>query len=280
MIGYFFTPVQNIIELQSLLQEAYIVAERLEDIYDSSAEKHGLNEVCTIENGNISFNNVNFRYPNSDLILDKLSFDIHDGSSIALIGASGCGKSTAAKLMTRLCESENGEIHISNCDIRNFSLDELRSNVAYVPQETFLFSDSLRNNLTLGLKEPISDKKILEVLELCDCGFMSEKHITLDSVVEENGSNFSGGQLKRLALARALLRNPKVLILDETTANLDTESVRHITERINTLPITKIWITHNPENIVNLDSIMSLDAVEPSDIKSDFYNLTAAASTT
>jgi len=279
MIGYFFTPVQNIIELQSLLQEAYIAAERLEDIYDSSAEKHGLNEDYTIDNGNISFDKVSFSYPNSGMILEKLSFDILDKSAVALVGASGCGKSTTAKLMTRLCEPESGEIHIGNRDIRNFSLDELRSNVAYVPQETFLFSNTIRNNLILGLKEPISDERILEALELCDCSFMSEKDMTLDSVVEENGSNFSGGQLKRLALARALLRNPKVLILDEITANLDSESVRRITERINKLPITKIWITHNADQISNLDQIVNINHNNISIQHSGLSNFKAAVAT-
>lgn len=279
MLGYFFTPVENIIELQQLLQEAFIAAERLEDIYDSSAEKNGQNEECTVENGNISFDNVSFSYPNSDLILNKLSFDIPDGSSVALIGASGCGKSTAAKLMTRLCEPESGEIRISNYNIRNFSLDELRSNVVYVPQETVLFSDTIRNNLILGLKGTISDERILNVLELCDCGFLEDKYITLDSVVEEGGSNFSGGQLKRLSLARALLRDPKVIILDETLANLDTESVHRITERINNLPITKIWITHNPDQISGLDQIININTNNISTQHSELSVLKAAAST-
>lgn len=277
MLGYFLTPVQNIIEMQSSIQEAYIAAERLEDIYDSGTEEKSENAGGRVENGSIEFEKVNFAYPNSELILKDLSFNIENGSSIALVGASGCGKSTAAKLMTRLCNPESGSVRIGNHDVNDIPLNELRQNVVYVPQETFLFSDTIRNNLLLGVNDTVTDEEINEVLELCDCGFLKEKHMTLDSVVEENGTNFSGGQIKRLAFARALIRKPKVLILDETTANLDAESVRKITRQINSLPITKIWITHNPENIEKLDRVMSLEGSMAVCPKPDTCYVTAAA---
>lgn len=277
LLGYFLTPVQNIIEMQSSLQEAYIAAERLEDIYDSSIEEKSENANGKVENGNIEFNKVNFAYSNSDLIIKDLSFSVKNGSSFAIVGKSGCGKSTIAKLMTRLCNQENGNIRIGNHSISDIPLNELRKKVVYVPQEISFFCDTIRNNILLGINEKITDEEINKVLELCDCEFLKEKHMTLDSVIEENGTNFSGGQLKRLALARAIIRKPKILILDETTSNIDAESVKKITSQINSLPMTKIWITHNPENIQGLDKTISLEGVMSTCKKPDTCYLTAAA---
>ena len=256
MLGYFFTPVQSIIEMQQSLQEAYIAAERLEDIYDSTPEEQNIKSTAKITKGNIRFDHVSYRYPNSDLVFDNLSFQIEQGSTTVIVGDSGCGKSTAAKLMTKFYTPESGIIQIDNHNINEYSLEELRQNIVYVPQEVFLFSDTLRNNLTIGIEREVTDQEIWNVLKICDCGFLDKN--SLDFMVEENGSNFSGGQLKRIALARALLRKPKVLILDETTANLDSKSVQKITANINNLPITKIWITHDPDSIRRIDNIIQM----------------------
>ena len=257
MLGYFFTPVQSVIEMQQSLQEAYIAAERLEDIYDSSPEEQNIESTTKITKGNIIFDRVSYRYPNSDLVFKNLSFQIKQGSTTVIVGDSGCGKSTVAKLMTKFYKPESGIIQIDDRNINEeYSLVELRKNIVYVPQEVFLFSDTLRNNLTIGIEREVTDEEIWNILKICDCEFLDKN--SLDFMVEENGNNFSGGQLKRIALARALLRNPKVLILDETTANLDSKSVRKITENINNLPITKIWITHDPDTIKRIDNVINM----------------------
>lgn len=262
LLSYFLSPVQNLVELQGTLQTAVVAADRLNDILELEIEKSG---ELTFENKmeDICFENVSFRYGNRDLVLDNLSFSVKKGEQIAFVGESGCGKSTITKLLMGLYKPEMGSVLMNNRNINEYSLKSLRNKIAYVPQTTFLFSDTIRNNLILGLEaEAIpSDEKIGEILELCCCHFIHEMPFGLDTMLEENGANLSGGQRQRLAIARALLRNPELLILDEATSALDTITESNIQKGLKQYypNMTVVMIAHRLSTVKDCHQILVMD---------------------
>lgn len=223
LLSYFLSPVQNLVEVQSNLQTAIVAADRLNDILNIKPEiqdGHRLSDLIH----EISMEHVDFRYGNRDRVLNDLSIRIQAGEKIALVGESGCGKSTVTKLLMGMQIPENGKISINGEASSEIALADLRKRIAFVPQTTFLFSGSIRENLMLGIEDPdkITDQRINKVLKACCCDFVDNMPFGVDSMLEENGVNLSGGQRQRLAIARALLRDPEILILDEATSALDT----------------------------------------------------------
>lgn len=261
LMTYFLTPIQNIVGLQGSLQTALVAADRLNDVMDLQKEVGGEDTLESIEK--ISFDDVSFRYGNRNLVLDKLTMKAVKGEQIALVGESGCGKSTATKLLMGLYDSEDGTVTINGKDIREYSIESLRKHIAYVPQTTFLFSDTIRNNLLFGLKEQDmpSDEEIANVLDICCCEFILDLPFGMDSVLEENGSNLSGGQRQRLAIARALLRKPDLLILDEATSALDTVTEHSIQRALSKYYSDMIIVTvaHRLSTVKDHDHILVLD---------------------
>lgn len=262
LLNYFLEPIQNLVGIQDSLQTALVAADRLNDVLELKPEKSGHFELNTsIET--IDFKNISFRYGNRDLIIKDLSFSIKKGDKIAFVGESGCGKSTITKLLTGLYKPESGSIQINQKNIEAYSIKSLRTNIAYVPQTIFLFSDTIKNNLTLGLEQDSipSDKKIKEVLNMCCCDFVNEMPFGLDSILEENGANLSGGQKQKLAIARALLRNPQVLILDEATSALDTIAERRIQTALNQFypEMTMIIIAHRLSTVKECNDILVMN---------------------
>ena len=164
---------------------------------------------------------VDFRYGNRELVLSDVSLRVARGEKVAVVGESGSGKTTLAKLMLRFYEPEKGSVCVDGQDLKEFDVDDLRSKIAYVDQDTFLFSDTIRNNLLLAC--PDSDEA--ELKRACESSraadFIENLPMKYDTLLEENGTNISGGQRQRLAIARALLKKPQLLILDEATSNLD-----------------------------------------------------------
>lgn len=257
LLSFFVSPVTNIINFQDELLEAVIAAERLEEITDSSPETNVISDL-KIEDGNINFNDVNFSYGYSKPLIKNVSFDIKSGDKLSLIGNSGCGKTTIAKLTAKFITPQNGAVMIDGEDINAYNLDELRRKVCLVPQETFLFNDSYRNNLLYGNNDSLTDEEIYETLSYFGSSFVKEKG--LDSIISENGKDLSGGQKQILSLTRALLRKPKILILDEITANIDSESKEKILSTVNNLNnITVIWITHDTDVINSCNYSLRVD---------------------
>lgn len=220
LLSYFTAPIKNVIELQPSIQKAFVACERLKDIFELEIDsKEG--QKCPSKLNKWKISNVDFRYGNNELILSNISFEINKGEKIAIVGESGCGKPTVAKLLMRFYEPEKGEILCNNIPINELNLKELRKNIAYISQETFLFTDSIYNNLCMGL-ENISDEEIVAACKRsCIDEYINDMPYGYNTLIEENGMNLSGGQRQRLGIARALLRSPQLFIFDEATSNLD-----------------------------------------------------------
>lgn len=262
MLNYFMDPIQNVMELQGTMQAAVVAAGRLRDILDRTKEIAGSKEKkAPFCSGDITFENVSFRYGNRFLVLDDLNASIRQGESTAIVGPSGCGKTTVTKLLMGFYTPEQGDVRIGGQDVDAMDLEDLRRNVAYVPQNVTMFSDSIRKNLLIGNDRTFSDAEIEAALEAVGCDFVKEMPFGLDTILEENASNISGGQRQRLAIARALLRNPRVLVLDEATSALDTISERKLQDALKKFNpnMTLIMVAHRLNSIRNCDHILVLD---------------------
>lgn len=257
LMGYFSSPAKNLINLQPELERAKIAFARLHDVTDIEVEKELYSGIDVPEAINTwSAESVSFRYGNHELVLRDISFRVSKGEKIAFVGESGCGKTTIAKLIMRFYQPESGRIKINGDDINSYDLKSFRQAIAYVSQDTFLFSDTLRNNLSLGITVP--DEKIIKVCNICNLDkLFIEGEAGLDVQIEENGANLSGGQRQRIALARALLREPQLLILDEATSQLDTMTENSIQNAIDTLSdkAACIIITHRLATVTKCDRI-------------------------
>ena len=255
MIDYFLNPISNLIDLQPTLQTASVAAERLNDVFDSEMEDVG--QISDLNVTDIQVKNLRFRYGNREEVLKGIHMHIQKGQKIAIVGESGCGKTTLAKLLLRFYEPESGNIYINGQNITNYSRLSIRNRIAYIPQNVFLFSDTIKNNLKM-VDEHVTDEEIERVCKLCKAdAFIQNLPLKYDTILEENGSNLSGGQRQRLAIARALLSKPDVLIMDEATSNLDTITEKAIYEVLHTVlkDTTCIMIAHRLRTIKNCDYI-------------------------
>lgn len=213
--------------------------------------------------GNVTFSNVNFTYPSRPdvQVLNNIDFHIDQGQTIALVGASGAGKSTITSLLLRLYENYEGVISIDGTDTRQLDLTELRRNMALVPQDISLFAGSIRDNIRYGRPDATEEEIITAAQNANAWEFISAFPEGLDTIVGERGARVSGGQRQRLAIARALLRDPAILILDEATSSLDAESEALVQSALDTLMEgrTSIIIAHRLSTVRNVDKIYVLD---------------------
>lgn len=257
LLAYFTEPIKNLIELQPTLQTAFVAADRLNDILELKSEDMKTGAVLPNEVSRWDFQNVDFRYGNRELTLHKVSLTLRQGEKIAIVGESGSGKTTLAKLIMRFYEPERGKILAEGQNINMFSLSELRRNIAYVDQNTFLFSDTILNNLRLG-NESATEDEIKQACRISHAAeFIEKLPLGYETPLDENGANLSGGQRQRLAIARALLRKPQLLILDEATSNLDTITEAGIKNTIFRLDsnLTCIIIAHRLPTVKSCDRI-------------------------
>lgn len=264
LLAYFLDPVKNLINLQPQLQTAVVAADRLGEILDLEAEKTEAEYRKLSPSslaGDVEMKNLNFRYGTRKLVLEDINLKIEKGQKIAFVGESGSGKTTLSKLLLHLYTPETGDILINGNNVEDIQLETLRERIAYIPQETFLFSGSIFENLTLGLDEATMDD-IIEASKMAQAhDFINELPLRYETRLEENGTNLSGGQRQRLAIARAMLKKPDILILDEATSNLDAITERALDRTIHEFAkdMTTIFIAHRLSTIKNCDRIYVMD---------------------
>lgn len=264
LLAYFLSPIKNLINLQPQLQTAMVAAERLGEILDLDLECDDCEENRISPRhlrGEIVLKNIDFRYGTRAKVLNEINLEVKAGERIALVGESGCGKTTLVKLLLNFYPIEKGEILIDGINILDIKKDSLRECIAYVPQETFLFSGTILENLSLGL-ENVSMEEIIEATKMTRAhDFINDLPLRYNTHLEENGANLSGGQRQRLAITRAILKKPDILILDEATSNLDSITEAAIENTINsfTKEMTIIIIAHRLSTIKRCDRIYVMD---------------------
>lgn len=257
---YFIEPVKNLVELQPKIQSAFVAADRLNDILDAGKEDISLKEVNNLT-GDIEISDIIFRYGNRDTVLNGVSLHIKAKSNVAIVGESGCGKTTLTKLLMAFYSPEQGKITVGDKNIFEFSPESIRKRIAYVSQEIFMFSDTVYNNLKVG-NPNVSNEDIETMCEKLGVDkFIKDLPLGYNTILEENGNNLSGGQKQRLAIVRALLKHPDILIMDEATSNLDTVTEQSIKSMIDNFSkdITCIIIAHRLSTIKNCDCIYVME---------------------
>ncbi|HCB63749.1 MAG TPA: hypothetical protein DEP20_00050 [Fusobacteria bacterium] len=260
-LGEVHENISDFIEILGKIQTYFYASERLFKILDIEVEEKDVNSLVPLSQmqGDVDFKDVSFRYPGSEAFaINNLSFSIKKGEVIAIIGRSGSGKSTVANLLLNLYDPTNGKIKIDGKDITKLKDSDLHNQISIVPQETFLFSDTIANNISYGS----SNYSIEDVRRVAERAFVTEftdkMRDGMNAMVREDGSNLSGGQKQRIAIARAILRNPKILILDEATSALDAESGKLVSEAIENSMSgrTTIFITHKISSAAKADRIL------------------------
>ena len=264
LLAYFLEPVKNLINLQPQMQTAVVAADRLGEILDLEAEKKA-NEYKKLNpdslSGTVELKHVDFRYGTRKPVLQDINIKIEKGQKVAFVGESGSGKTTLSKLLLHLYPVEKGEILINENNIEDIQIEKLRERIAYIPQETFLFSGSILENLALGLDNATLDD-VIEASKMAQAHeFINSLPLRYETRLEENGANLSGGQRQRLAIARAMLKKPDILILDEATSHLDSITEQALDKTIHEYAkdMTTIFIAHRLSTIKNCDKIYVLE---------------------
>ena len=227
------------------------------EIYDGENVKWHIKSI----EGEIEFRELNFAYPDGQPVLKNINLKVNSGSTLAIVGGTGSGKSTLVTLISRIRQAERGTVFIDGVDIQDIPLNVLRSNIGVVEQEPFLFSDYLRNNIAYGV-ETANDEEIREAARTADLLAQIEEFPEgLDTLLGERGATISGGQRQRSALARAILIKPKILILDDAFANVDTQTEDTILSRLAHImkDRTTILISHRISTVKNADRIIVLN---------------------
>ncbi|OAS13994.1 ABC transporter ATP-binding protein [Paenibacillus oryzisoli] len=262
-IGYFWEPITRLGQMYSQLLIAMASAERIFEFMDEKptvAEIEGAKDLPTVQ-GNVKFKDLVFEYEPGRPALNRINLDVTAGQSIALVGHTGSGKSTIMNLLCRFYDPNEGVIEVDGYNIRNVTIHSLRSQIGVVLQDTFIFSGSIRDNIRFGRLDATDDEieKVAKAVHAHD--FISKLPNGYDTEVQERGNVLSMGQRQLISFARALLANPRVLILDEATASIDTDTELKIQEALKTLLAgrTSFIVAHRLSTIRNADKIVVLD---------------------
>ena len=261
--GFLFDPVSRINPLSRTFTRGCVSARRVFSIIDTPEETHiteGLRP--EIIRGHVRFENVSFEYTEDSPAIRELSFEAMPGETVALVGATGAGKSTVLNLLTRFYEPTGGRILLDDAPLAEVSKEWLRDHLGYVTQETFLFNTTLRENLLLAKHDAIDDELWAALESANAAGFVRACPDGLDAIAGERGSRFSGGEKQRLSIARALLKNPPVLLLDEATSALDNRTERLVQQALERLRQNRTCfvIAHRLSTVRRADRICVLDS--------------------
>ena len=259
----FYEPVGRLHQLNQMLQSGRAAAERVFEILDSEDEPGlvGGRELKVPIDGRVVYKDVNFNYGDGNEAICEVDLSAEPGQTIALVGPTGAGKTTLINLLTRFYEYDSGEILIDDVNIKTISKESLRSAIGYVTQESFLFNGTVRDNLLIANREA-SEDQIWEALKIANAYDFVKKLLSgLDTEVGERGVKLSVGEKQRVSIARALLRNPPILLLDEATASVDTETERLIQQALERLmkDRTSFVIAHRLSTVRGADYIYVLD---------------------
>lgn len=258
-INMLFRPIRELADKFNTLQMGMVGAERIFKVIDTNEKtiNTGTLKPATLK-GDIKFKNVFFAYADDNYVLKDISFEIKEGETMAIIGATGAGKSSIINLLNRFYEINSGEITIDNTPIKDFDINYLRSQIATVLQDVFLFSDSIANNISLNNPEITLTQMITAAKEVGAHDFIMRLPGTYQYQVQERGATLSAGQAQLLSFIRALVYQPKILVLDEATSSVDTETEQLIQTAIQKLMKgrTSIVIAHRLSTIQNADKIL------------------------
>ena len=270
-LGLMSQPLKRLISKNNDLQEALPSADRVIEILDVPLEQDYFGEEKELKSEikDIKFENLSFHYDDSpELILKNINLDVKAGEVIALVGKSGSGKTTLVNLIPRFYEVTEGAIKVNGIDIKNISLKKYRDYIGIVPQESFLFSGSISENIAFG-KNGVTEDEIINAAKMANAyDFIMELPNKFETEVGERGVLLSGGQKQRIAIARALIQNPEIMILDEATSALDTESERLVQDALDKLMVnrTTFVIAHRLSTIINADKIVVMENGEIKEI--------------
>ena len=261
-IGSFFNPVQNLAEQFNWLQSSFASSEKIFTILDMKPEIVDAEDAIELEEvkGDIEFKDVWFAYNKEEWILKGVSFKINAKQTVALVGSTGSGKTTILSLLVRNYDIQKGQILVDGIDVRKIKMSSLRKHFGQMLQDVFIFSGTIRSNIVLR-EESITDEEIIKACEYVNAmSFIKKLENGLDEEVRERGNNFSAGQRQLLSFARTIVHKPEVMILDEATANIDTETEVLIQDSLNKMMNigTMIIVAHRLSTIQHADNIIVL----------------------
>ena len=263
-LGLMHQPLKRLISKNNDLQDALPSADRVVEIFDEKIETEVFGEPVEFNDKiqNIKFDNVNYKYDDSnEYVLKNINLDVKAGEIVAFVGKSGSGKTTLVNLLTRFFSTDDGKITVNGINIKNISLGAYRNKFAIVPQETFLFGGTIKENISFG--KEVTDEEIISAAKMANAYNFIQEDLPnkFETEVGERGALLSGGQKQRIAIARALIKNPEIMILDEATSALDSESEKLVQEALDSLMEgrTTFVIAHRLSTIVRADKIVVME---------------------
>lgn len=260
-VSYIFGPIYYFMGIRQEMNETFAVLERLDDVFQTSTEEELDKKKKNLPNKieQIKLENVSFRYGMRENVLKDLSFEVNKGESIGIIGTSGCGKTTLIKLILGFYPVTEGVLKINGKNINSYTSSSIRQKIAYVSQNDFWFQDTIFNNLTIGNKDAKLDdvEKVCNIVRMTD--FINKCPYRYNTILEEGATNLSSGERQRFSIAKALITNPDVLILDESTSNLDAETEEYIIEKLKgEKGKIKIIIAHRLNTLRHCNKIIAI----------------------
>lgn len=265
--SYFLEPIKNMIDLNRDYFYAKSSVKRINDLLEVESVKFLSNNLPV--NGDISINNLSFSYNNHDMILGDINLNIKNKEKVLILGSSGSGKSTLLKILYKYYNVPRNQVIINNYDINDYLLEDIRGSVSYISQNEILYTNTIKNNILL--ERDIDYEKFIKICNLtCTDDVVKDKFLGYDTMLEENGSNISGGERQRIILARTLLKNNSVLLIDEGFSEIDINTERKILKNIfdNFKDMTILIVSHRLENMDLYDKVIKLNNGKIIDVSS------------